>query len=148
VAAGGRYETNAPGTLKDKVLVSRPAAPSPNLRPEQPANGSSLLPNHFQCKLNVSGLCRQVVHKSVGYYRSICVKDPRAIEWFRRHKVGVIEDVEDLRPELDAESLRNAMNREVLSRREIQVYKFGPNDGIAARIAKEIGASAGNAGLS
>jgi len=60
----------------------------------------------------------------------------------------VIEDVEDLRPELDAESLRNAMNREVLSRREIQVYKFGPNDGIAARIAKEIGASAGNAGLS
>src|SRR5467141_3782645 len=106
----------------------------PKLRPERPANGSSLLPNHFQCKLNVSGLCRQVVQKTVGYYRSACVKDPRAIEWFRRHKVGVIEDVEDLRPELNVESLRNAMDREVLGRREIQVYKFGSNDVIATRI--------------
>src|SRR5260370_4145095 len=40
------------------------------------------------------------------------------------------------------------MDREVLGGREIQVYKFGPNDGIAASIAQEIGASAGNAGFS
>ena len=60
----------------------------------------------------------------------------------------MIEDVEDLGPELNVESLRNAMDREVLGRREIQVYKLGSNDGIAARIAKEIGASAGNASLS
>ncbi len=59
----------------------------------------------------------------------------------------MIEDVEDLRAELDVESLRNAMDREVLGRRKIQIYKLGSNDGIAARIAQQIGASAGNAGL-
>jgi len=59
----------------------------------------------------------------------------------------VIEDVEDLRAELDVESLRNAMDRKVLSRREIQVYKFGPNDGIAPALQGDW-ASAGNAGLS
>ena len=50
----------------------------------------------------------------------------------------MVQDVEDLRPELNVESLRNAMNREVLGRGEIQVYKFWSNDGIATRIAQEI----------
>ena len=50
----------------------------------------------------------------------------------------MIQDVEDLRPELNVERLRNAMYRIVLGGGEIQVYEFGPGDGIASRIAHEI----------
>jgi len=59
----------------------------------------------------------------------------------------VIEDVEDLRAELDVESPEIDGSGSSWSPRNpgLQVW---PNDGIAARIAKEIGASAGNAGLS
>ena len=59
----------------------------------------------------------------------------------------MIQDVEDLRPELDIECFRSAMDRKILSRREIQIHKFGPNYRIAASVAQQIGASAGNAGL-
>jgi len=60
----------------------------------------------------------------------------------------MIQDIEDLCSELNIERLRNPSDRVVLGCGEIQVYKFGPDDGIAAGIPKKIGASARNAGMS
>jgi hypothetical protein len=57
----------------------------------------------------------------------------------------VIQDIEDLRAELNIEAFRNSSDRGVLDCGEIQVYKFRTDDGIAAGIAEKIGASAGNA---
>src|SRR5882757_8881362 len=96
------------------------------------------LPDHLQCKLDVPGLCRQVVHIPAAKRRSTRVKNPSAVEWLWRNKVGAIQDVEDLRAKLNVEGLRNATYWIVLGCGKIQVYKLGPNNGIAAGIAKEI----------
>ena len=60
----------------------------------------------------------------------------------------MIENIENLRPELNVEGFRDAMNRDVFQYGEIQVHKFWSIEGIAPGIAQEISASAGNAGLS
>ena len=96
----------------------------------------SELPNHFEPKLNVSGCGCQGVHFSVGRYSSGLVKNPGAVVWPRRYKVRAIQNVEDLRPELNVERLRNAMDRIILGRGEIQVYKLGAVNGIATGIAQ------------
>jgi hypothetical protein len=85
--------------------------------------------------LDISRLGRQSVHFAAGYYCSILIKDPGAVDWFWRIKVGVIQNIEDLRPELNVEGFRNPMNRNVLDYGKIQIYKFWTSDGIAARVA-------------
>src|SRR5712691_5200931 len=62
----------------------------------------------------------------------------RAKEGEGRRKVGVIQDVEKLRPELDAGALRNLLDGEVLVHREIKVDQRRPDNAIAAGIAQEI----------
>src|SRR6266403_5536278 len=88
--------------------------------------------------LNVTRLCRQRVHESVGCNCPGGVKDSRASKRLGWQKVRVIEDIKDLRPELDVEILRNAMDGEVLSRGEIHIDKFRANERVAASIAQEI----------
>src|SRR5579872_5633225 len=110
----------------------------PKSRSERHAHSSLLLPNHLQSELNVSRLGCQVVHKSIGCWRTVLVKDPCAVKRLRRKKVGVVQNVEDLRSELNVESLRNSSDRVVLSRGKVQVYKFWTDNGIAAGIAQQI----------
>src|SRR6266853_4583385 len=58
--------------------------------------------------------------RSVGVKkRSVAVATAR----LRRHEVVVVGDVEKLRPELDVERFRDALDREILENREIQVHK-------------------------
>ena len=52
----------------------------------------------------------------------------------------MIQNIEDLRSELNMGPFRKVMDRDVLDYGEIQIYKFWTNDGIAAGIAHEIGA--------
>jgi hypothetical protein len=81
------------------------------------------LPDHLDRKLDVSWLGRQLVHKSAASRsRSILVEDRAAGVRQRRHEVGVIQDVENLRSELNVERFRNSTDRIVLGRGEIQVY--------------------------
>src|SRR6266849_1192569 len=82
------------------------------------------LENHLQRKLNVPGVGCQGVQTSAVERRSVRVEQlGRAIakKGQGRQKVGVIQDVEKLRPELHAEALRNLLDGEVLVHREIKV---------------------------
>src|ERR1700688_4580371 len=81
-----------------------------------PRKFTSPLPDHLQRKLDVSGLRRQVVHVPVGQGRSGRVKYPSAIDRLWGNKVGAIQDVENLRAELNIKRLRNAVDRNVLGR--------------------------------
>src|SRR5437879_4838263 len=69
----------------------------------------------------------------------------RAKEGEGRRKVGVIQDVEKLRPKLHAGALRNLLDGKVLVHREIKVEQRRPDNAIAAGIAEQIRASARNA---
>ncbi len=48
----------------------------------------------------------------------------------------MIKDVEDFRAELNVECFRNPCNREVLGCGDVHVYKFWPDDRIAAGITQ------------
>src|SRR6202790_3262529 len=97
---------------------------------------NSSLPNHFQGELHISRLGGQSIHFAVSYNRPCLVKDPSAVDWLRRIEVGVIENIEDFRPELDIHGFRNAMDREVLQYGEIHIDKFRTNDRISPRITQ------------
>src|ERR1700704_280107 len=98
----------------------------------------SKLPNQFQGELDISWLRRQTVDFAVGYDRAGLIKDPGAVDWLRRSKVGVIQNIENLCAELNIERFRKAMDRNVLDNGEIQIYKFWTNDGVAARVSQQI----------
>src|SRR3984893_18998072 len=57
---------------------------------------------------------------------------------FGQRKVGAVENVENLGPELHAEGFRNPPYRIVLEKREIQVCDPRSGDDIAARISPQI----------
>src|SRR6202165_3618053 len=99
------------------------------------------LENHLQRKLNVPGLRHQRGKASPAGRRSILIEQGRgstALNGQGRRKVGVIQDVEKLRPELHTEALRDPWDREVLVQREVQVDQRRPDNTIATGIAHEI----------
>src|SRR5436853_7066865 len=109
------------------------------------------LPNQLQRKLNVPGLrYGRSLQTSRAGQRSVRIEQlgtARAKEGQGWPKVGVIQDVEKLRPELHLEALRNLRDREVLVCREIKVEESRTNNAIAAGIAYEIRAGTRNAGV-
>src|ERR1700736_704044 len=96
------------------------------------------LPDHLQCKLNIAGLWGQTGHFSAGDWRSGLVEESGAVDWLRRSKVGVVEDVEDLGTKLNIKRFGNSCNREVLGCRDVNVTERWPTVWVAARVATEI----------
>jgi hypothetical protein len=124
--------SNLPGKLSISFfLLIAPAAPKPKLSTEPTFNqlvsvfqhrtratGNTEqvcpLPNEFQGKLDISWLGCQRVYFAAGYDRASLIKDPGSVDRLRRRKVGVIQNIENLRAELNIERLRPAMDRNVL----------------------------------
>ena len=79
------------------------------------------LPDDFQSELNVPRLSGQGIQFAIRSGSSVFDEYPGAGSWFRRVKVGVIENVENLRSKLDVERLRNLRDVVVLGRDEIEV---------------------------
>src|SRR5207249_8282848 len=109
------------------------------------------LPNQLQRKLNVPGLRhhRGLQTPRAGG-RSARIEQLGSISAKKGQgwpKVGVIQYVEKLRPELHAEAFRNLRDCEVLVCREIKVEEPRTVNAIAARIANEIRASARDSGI-
>jgi hypothetical protein len=110
------------------------------------AAGAIDLPDYFDRELNVAGLRHQVLQLSSTTRRSVQLENLGLAGVKKRQgrpEVGVIHDIEKLRPELHAEALRNLLHGEVLVQREIQVDHRGTGDAIAAGIAQQIRTRAG-----
>src|ERR1700676_194614 len=107
------------------------------------------LPHYLQRELNVSRQRDQALQTSCIGRRSIrqeYLGITGAIKGQGRRKVGVVEDIEKLRPELHVQALRNLLHPEVFDQRKIHVFQRRSNDAIAAGIAEEIRASARKTG--
>src|SRR5215471_14025601 len=124
--------------------VSTPQKPAT----QQPRNDPfivNLLPPHFKRKLNIPGLrhCR-LQTSSVGV-SSVWIEylgGARTEKGQGWRKIRVVQDVEELGPELDVEILRNLPHRKVLVHRKIEVGQRRPDDAVTAGIAQEVRASA------
>jgi len=107
------------------------------------------LPHYLQRELNVSRQRDQALQTSCIGRRSIrqeYLGITGAIKGQGRRKVGVVEDIEKLRPELHVEALRNLLHRKVLNQREIYVLERWTDDTVASSIAEKICARARKAG--
>src|SRR5207302_3963972 len=105
------------------------------------------LPDDLQRELDVPGLRHHELQTSSAARSSVLIEYlglAGAKEGQRRPKVGVVQDVEKLCPELHAGALRNLPHREVLVDRKIQVNEPRTDNAIAAGIAQEIRATARN----
>src|SRR5712692_3524552 len=114
---------------------------------------SSSLPNHLERKLNVPGQHQLRLLQAPRALRDRPVRledlGVTAASKGQGHlKVGVIQDVEKLRPELHGEGLGNLPDRPALVRGEIHIVQIRTDNAIAAGIAQEIRATARNRGKS
>jgi hypothetical protein len=121
------------------------------IRVENNANFRGVrLKNYLQRQLNVPGFCRQrLLQPAPAARRSVRIEYlgiTGAEKGQGRRKVGVIQDVEKLRPELHTEALRNLRYGEVLMRREIDVVQIRADNTVAAGITQQIRATARNLG--
>src|SRR5437868_417070 len=97
------------------------------------------LPNYFQRELNVSGRRHRRLHTSATTQSSVLIENlglSRAIKRQGRPEVGVIQEIEKLRPELHGEGFRNLLHRKVLIQGEIQVNQCRTADAVAAGVAQ------------
>src|ERR1700686_2210312 len=60
----------------------------------------------------------------------------------RRSEIGPIQDIEELRPKLHVETLRDPLDVVVLEQRKIEVDESWPDHRVAAGIAKKVRAGA------
>src|SRR5580704_5299819 len=102
------------------------------------------LPDELERKLDLSGggLCGGNQARARNG-QAILIENGQILG--RRAKVGAVENVEKLGPELCVETFRNSLHRVVLEDREIQIRYSWANQTISAQISPTIGAREGKA---
>jgi hypothetical protein len=98
------------------------------------------LPNQFYSELNLSWIRSEIgqqtgtaIHCAVAIYH-VCV----ARTQIRHIKIGVVQDIEELRPELYIEALRNPPDVVALNDGKVKIRQARSNQCIAADIASEV----------
>src|SRR6266571_7831637 len=98
------------------------------------------LPNEFYGELNLSwirsGLAQQTstaVDCAVAI-QHVCVE----VTQTRHVKIGVVQDIEELRPELYIEALRNPPDVVVLKYGKVEIRQARPHQSVAADIASKV----------
>src|ERR1700676_1951777 len=103
------------------------------------AGRQSLLPDYFERELNVPGWRHRRLQTSATTKRSVRIENlglSRDIKREGRREVGVIQEIEKLRPELHSEGFRNLLHRKVLIQGEIQVNQWRTANAVAAGVAQ------------
>src|SRR5882762_5434591 len=96
------------------ILVSEAVPSSPSF-----SNPAPLLPDDLQPKLNLPRVGGCSINRTCTPYRCSVLIEKRAV-CNGRLEVGAVEDVEELRPKLRVEVLRNSPDVGVLEQREIK----------------------------
>ena len=65
-----------------------------------------------------------------------------------RSKIGVVENIEHLDPELDVSALRYFLDRNIFKQRHVEINQARADERIPAGIAESVGARAGDARIS
>src|SRR6266699_4684287 len=109
---------------------------------------ANFLPDELQGKLTLSGFRHQRIRQLPSLGRRPVLLEYlgslTALKGQGRPRVGAIQDVEKLRPELQAGTLGNLPEREVLIEREVKIAEPWSGNAIAAGIAQEVRATARN----
>src|SRR5882762_4862081 len=100
------------------------------------------LPDHFKSELYLSGTGRgggdlSAIASELRSQRSpIAIEDGKILG--RRRKVSAVQDIEDLDTELSIEGFRDPPDLVVLKDREVEVYKPGADQPVAAEVPHKI----------
>src|ERR1700692_3410083 len=99
----------------------------------QPAEVS---PDNLQRKLDLSGVNRRRSHltRNAGR-RSSRIENVCIVGGYRHGEVGVIQDIEKLRPELHIETFRNPPDIVILEKGKIQVRNSWSDQDVATGVA-------------
>ncbi len=98
------------------------------------------LPSELQRELNLPRWDLQSSELTKATYRlSIPVEGLKVVKRWR--EVGVVENIEELRSELDIEVFRNFGNFSVLNHGEIHIEQPWPYDGVAPQVTKQVEAA-------
>src|SRR6266851_8314448 len=95
------------------------------------------LPDQFECELNLAG--RGLSGSQESRTLSTLTGFIKSSEVVRgRSEIGAVENIENFRPELGIETLRDTSHVIVLKNREIQFRKARTNYHVSAQVAAEI----------
>src|ERR1700730_3665624 len=100
---------------------------------------TSKLPNDLQCELDLPriGGCRSQQTRGPGRGPGR-IEDVRIVGSYRRGEVRVIQDVEELCPELHVEALRNSLDIVFFEQRKVPVRDPRPDQNVASRVAAKV----------
>src|SRR4029077_4919588 len=126
-----------PRTLRFKTSRHAIGGYWPKPAPPVALSYGHLLPDHFQCELDLPRRCRCQVNRARTTDRvPVLIEYLGVVEGCL--EVGSVQDIEDLRSELHVEILGDPSDVVVFECREIPVHQPGPGDSVAARITHQV----------